>query len=333
MKILNEEYRDVSHSYASFDFYFKNSKIGIFDIETTGLSPLNSQIILSGFVLPQDDDVFLCKQIFSQNLEEEEELLKETIKVLENLDVIITYNGARFDVPFFLKRLEQYNLHCNHMPYNLDLYRVVKNYSEIRKFTPNLTQKTLESYLGLWTTRDDLIDGKISVDMYFQYLHNQDENLERQILLHNSDDVKQLYRILACIPQTDFHRSMCKYGFPFEQLLIENIKLQKKKLSFTGTIKGKPIYYSCYNDDARYNAIFDGNKFQIEIATLTHENLIFVDLDAFGPSIGSFENCEGLSDHYLVLSVNKEPISMAITMLIQNLLKEILSNQIIDTLI
>lgn len=333
MKILNENYTDALHSYASFDFYFKNCKIGIFDIETTGLSPANSQIILSGFVLPQDDDVFLCKQIFAEELSDEEDLLKETLKILEGLDMIITYNGARFDVPFFLKRLESYNLTCTHMPYNLDLYRVVKNYSEIRKFTPNLTQKTLESYLGLWDERADLIDGKVSVDMYFQYLHNKNAELERQILLHNSDDVKQLYRTLACIPQVDFHRAMCKYGFPLEHLLIEDIKLRKKKLTVTGTIKGKPIYYSCYNDDALYSATFNGNSFHLEISTLNHENLVFVDLNAYDIPFSNFNNCEGLSDHYLVLSADKEPMSMAVTALIKNLLTEILSNQIINTLI
>jgi hypothetical protein len=53
MKTIIENITSPLFSSAPFNQYFKDLRIGVFDIETTGLSPANSYLILSGFLIPE----------------------------------------------------------------------------------------------------------------------------------------------------------------------------------------------------------------------------------------------------------------------------------------
>lgn len=326
MKILNEIYKDQIFDYKIFDWYFKNAKIGIFDIETTGLSPKNSNLILSGFVLPLEDGTLLSKQIFAESLDDEPQVIEDTLNILNNLDCIVTYNGASFDVPFLQKRMSHHKITNNYMPYNLDIYRVLKKYSPIKEFMPNLKQTTVENFMGLWDKRMDQIDGGISVDLYAQYLTSKDMDLERQILLHNSDDVKQLYRLLEVLKKSDLHRAMCAFGFPCgkgNEFIIETIKLTTKKLKVTGKKIGKPFFYESYDDESRCNLKFDGHKFDMEILLINEDVLTFINLDDFNMKPSDFQNCEGVYDHYLVLATDKNPNPQATSSFIKKIIERI----------
>lgn len=328
MKIINEIYTDKQFDYSVFDFYFGNCKCAIFDIETTGLSPKKSQLVLSGFVIPQGNGTFLLKQIFAEDLSEERDVIEETLKVLSTVDFIVTYNGATFDVPFVQKRMAAHEFSRFPFPYNLDLYKMVRNHSDIGRFTPNLKQKTVENYMGLWSDRTDEIDGALSVDLYYEYLQSKDAQLEKTILLHNSDDVKQLYRLLEVLRQCNLHQGMCALGFPLENLIVEEIRLNKKRLSIDGSVLGKSIYYKEFNDEAQYFADFDKNKFHIEANVLFSQGLIFVDLDNYDAPKKIFNNCGGLKDHYLVLAVNDSINHLAVTTFIKYLTERICDNEL-----
>lgn len=338
MKIIKEKYSEYTIKNKTFDFFFNEKNTGTFDIETTGLSPKNSQLILSGFVLPQDDGNFLCVQIFAESLDEEFLVLLETYKILSTLDSIVTYNGARFDIPFIEKRLSYYLesgdpmvmetlAHCDfdftELPYNLDLYKLVKHHSDIGKFTPNLSQKTLENYLGIWYQRKDLINGGLSVDLYFEYLATGNPELKRQVLLHNSDDVKQLYRLLKCLPQTDLHRYLCKYGFPVSDFIVDKIKLSTRKLTIEGTKHKENFNYGFFNDEASMRGEFFNKEFNITLNLISHQSLVFVDLNLLDLDLEKFKNCEGFSQHYLVLSQDKTPVYMAVAYLVYYLIEHI----------
>lgn len=326
MKILNEIYEDKIFDYKIFDFYFKNAKIGIFDIETTGLSPKKNNLILSGFVIPLEDGTLLVKQLFAESLDDEAQVIEETINILNSLDCIITYNGASFDLPFLQKRMTHLNVKNNYVPYNLDLYRVMKKYSPVSKFMPNLKQTTLENFMGLWDKRTDKIDGGKSIDLYAQYLLSKDIQLERQILLHNSDDVKQLYRLLDVLKKCDLHRAMCAFGFPCgreNEFIIDKIKLSTKKLTITGNKIGKPFFYEMYDDESQCSAKFEGHKFEVQILLINEDILTFIDLINFKMDLNYFKNCEGLYNHYLVLATDKEPDPQSVSTFIKKLFERI----------
>lgn len=323
MKLLNEIIDIDTFSSSFFNFYFDEFNYGVFDIETTGLSPKYGRLILSGFAIPQGNGKLLVKQIFSEG-GDEEEVIRETLKVLSDLDFIITFNGASFDLPFLLGRMKLLNMDSYVPPYNLDMYKIVKNFSDIGKFTPNLKQKTLENYLGLWGYRLDEIHGGESIELYSQYLETKDVKLENLILLHNSDDVKQLYRLLTILNQTDFHRAMAISGFPHNIFLVTNIKLQKSKLTVSGTQLDVDSFlsYKGFLDEMGISYDFSKNEFSFSISLINHGDVIFADIHKLSLSSEPFKNCNGLSGQFLVLSDRGKVNHLAIN----TLTKEILNN-------
>ena len=327
MKIIDEIYKEKEFNFPTFDIYFGGMNGAVFDIETTGLSPKNSAIILSGFVMPQKDGSFLCKQIFAESLDDESAVIEETLKVMENLDYIVTYNGISFDVPFIEKRMNKLGIKDSPMPFNLDIYKIVKKCSDIRKFTPNLRQKTLENYMGLWPNRADLIDGGISVELYASYLIDRDPEKERQILLHNSDDVKQLYRLLEVLKSTDFHKAMCTEGFPCGKTVkVNSISVTKKSLKISGECTNPLLSYKCYDDICGIFADAQRGSFTVDISLIKEGTITFADLDILKAPTNIFTNCGSLVRHYLVLSENDKINFPAAALLGKHLTERIIKN-------
>lgn len=329
MKILDEIYTESEFTHAPFDFYFKGKKGAVFDIETTGLSPRNHALILSGFVIPQKDGSFLCKQIFAESLSEEDQVIEKTLCILKDLDYIVTYNGISFDIPFLEKRMHKAGFAKTDMPYNLDMYKIIRNFSDIKRFTPNLRQKTIENYLGLWQDRADEIDGGASVELYMSYLITRDSDCERQILLHNSDDVKQLYRILRALYQCDVHHAMCQSGFPIDNdVRIENISLKKERLTVTASVKDKYTDYRSFDDERGiYISLFNGDL-KININLIREGPIIFADLNCLALPSESFENCGSLVRHYLILEQEGNINHQALAALAKIITERILKNEL-----
>ncbi len=76
---------------------------------------------------------------------------------------------------------------------------VMKHYSDLPKLLSSMSQKSLEVFAGLSTGRDDKISGKESVELYSQYQTTGAHDVLSQILLHNSDDIKQLFRLVTIV--------------------------------------------------------------------------------------------------------------------------------------
>ena len=340
MKILKEEYKDEELALGFFDTYFKGMKYAIFDIETTGLSPKNCQVILSGFVIPTGNGNFQMIQYFAETLSDEAEVLIATMKILENVDFIITFNGQSFDIPFVEKRVNALNINSFKKPsqvYNLDIYRLVRKFSDVKKFVPNLKQKTLENFLGLYTTRDDQIDGGKSVDQYFEYLATKDPELERTILLHNSDDVKQLYRLCNILKKVDFHQAMANVGFPCNATTIENISLIRGMFRLTG--RTLLADYTIYDDNTNLKLTIVHGILILNLQLNEKDGLTFLDLQGlfqacldngfavhedFQGTLDYFKNCNGLYlDRFLMLVVDGETNYKAANLLGKYLIERI----------
>lgn len=340
MKILKEVYKDDELALGFFDTYFKGMNYAIFDIETTGLSPKNCQVILSGFVIPMGNGEFQMVQYFAESLSDEAEVLTATMKILESVDFIITFNGKAFDIPFVEKRVSKLNINSQKSPsdiYNLDIYKIVRKFSDIKRFVPNLKQKTLENFLGLYTTRDDQIDGGKSVEQYYEYLVTGDSELERTILLHNSDDVKQLYRLCNILKQVDFHRAMSEFGFPCFMTTIENIQLSRGWF----TLSGKTLLpdYTIYDDGTNLKMSIVHGNLNLLLQLNKKDGLLFLDLQKlfeacrangfdknidYAGTLEYFENCNGLYlDHFLMLVVDDEINYKAVNLLAKYLIERI----------
>ncbi len=69
------------------------------DIETTGLSPFNSEITVIGIHLCSGEDIDFI-QLVGRDIS-----AQSILEALDGVEVFHTYNGSRFDLPFIYSRL------------------------------------------------------------------------------------------------------------------------------------------------------------------------------------------------------------------------------------
>nr|WP_245156583.1 ribonuclease H-like domain-containing protein [Clostridium aminobutyricum] len=285
------------------DFYFGKKKIGVLDIETTGLNPQYSHFILGGLLIFQEDGVRV-KQYFAENLQEEKQTLTAFLDEAKKMDILITYNGKHFDIKYLKTRMAELGLSDENLfPYNFDLYLMINGHSSLRKLLPNLKQKTVENFMGLWSSRKDEISGAESVELYKRYLSTKDSDLRDLILLHNRDDILQLSQLLPVLKKVDIHKGFFSLGFPVESLSISKITMEAKELKIWGHQR-YPISYSSYGlDDSPCFLDFDrySKDFYIGLPIIRRSVLGIVDTKSFEKDFSSLSKYETFENGFLVL--------------------------------
>ncbi len=300
MRHLTESYDEELYSGSAFKFYFDKLKIGVLDIETTGLNPARNKFILGGLL---DMESRTLHQYFAETRSEEEDALRSFSTCIAELDMVITYNGRHFDMPFINRRMKTFAMgSCS--PYNLDIYLILNGHSPIKKFLPNLKQKSVENYMGLWQTRTDEISGLESVELYNRYEKSGDEDLARKILLHNSDDVVQLTRTLTVLGKADLHKAMFHLGFPAGPLTVEKIRMDSDSMTVTGTQRRDAKNYTGYTFGGFAAEIhMDRNtaSFSMKFPLIRESGLAIADLEAAGLDTGQFQMYPSYGSGFLVL--------------------------------
>ncbi len=146
------------------------------DIETTGLSPLYSEITVIGVYLVANDTEKMVQlvgeDVTADNLHE----------VLEDVQTIYTYNGSRFDLPFIREwlgvDLKKTHDHCDLMYdcWRNDLYGGLKR---------------VELQLNIARELRD-IDGYQAVLLWWRYRNHGDKEALKLLLHYNREDVMNL---------------------------------------------------------------------------------------------------------------------------------------------
>ena len=146
------------------------------DIETTGLSPWDSEITVVGVYLYNGDETNFIQLVG------DEVTANNILEALKYTSVIYTYNGSRFDLPFIYCRLGL-NLaklfpHCDLM------YGCWRN---------NLYGgfKAVERQLGI-ERRLIEINGCEAVKLWWRYRNDYDEDALATLLEYNKEDVINL---------------------------------------------------------------------------------------------------------------------------------------------
>ncbi|MEG0924401.1 MAG: ribonuclease H-like domain-containing protein [Anaerovoracaceae bacterium] len=335
MKTIEKRYKITEFNNKTFSFYFNNLNVGVFDIETTGLNPTYCNLILSG-IIGINNNVATVTQYFAENQDQETEVISATIKKLSEFDIIITYNGKHFDLPFLEKRANTLGIAMDFLPYNLDIYLVLHGHSYFRQQISNLKQKTVEIFMGIASGRDDEISGAESVELYNEYTRTSNPLLLEKILLHNCDDVIQLYRLLSVIPKTDFHHAMFKLGFPINSiagnspiLTVDKITLEHKHLRIMGSQKNKQMDYINFpTESLPIHIIFDSasRSFELIIPLIREQNAAYIDLLQLGVDSKEFSKYPSFENGYLILENNKVVNHLEINHLSKVLLNKILSS-------
>lgn len=315
MKILNE--------------YFKDCKVVIMDIETTGLVSEKDHVIVGGLLGFKDDKAETI-QFFADTPSAEKQLLEDFMPFLRAADVIISYNGDSFDLPFLNKRLQKNGMDDFIPGYkSFDLYRILRK-SSFSRILPNLKQKTVEQYMGISFERADEISGRECVEYYLKYQETGDAALKAAILLHNGDDLVQLRSLMDLLKNLDLHAAMYRIGFNIieagRKITVSKIHFGPGSVIVKGFHSGIPMDYVAFAPPYKIKLTSTDQAFIMEIPFEKHDGHAYIDLNEFGFDHQDFHNYAGYQKGYLILK-NGQKINYAeINHLIKRISREILSS-------
>lgn len=331
MLITREDIQGKMYSSPILSEYFEDLSMVVADIETTGLSPKNSIVMLGGVVAERDANR-RAAQIFAASEEEEKELLERYIKWLSHFDIVITYNGQSFDLPFIRKRLIHHGLNTFELDrlYSLDLYRVVKYHSFLPELLTDLKQKSVEIYLGDSSARTDKIGGAENIKLYDSYKHSsgaEQENALSQILLHNRDDIVRLSDMLRLLQNLDFHEIMHGEGFPLRigdvLLHVEKPKLKSGLMFVGGKIYGATKDIHIFLESIEFKLDIQKRSFELKVELKELESLALADTEALEFEPRMFDNTGGWASGYLVLKdddgIRYQEVNLIIRLILQRI--------------
>jgi len=146
------------------------------DIETTGLSPWNSDVTVVG-VCRQDEDGLRMVQLVGS------EITREAVeRLLEGAETLYTYNGKRFDIAFLTCRLDiELPPALRHRDLMYDCWD--------RGLYGGL--KVVEQRLGINRILRD-VSGIQAVQLWWRYARWGDEAALAKLLAYNREDVMNL---------------------------------------------------------------------------------------------------------------------------------------------
>lgn len=200
MKIFDNDSYNLSMNYP-IEQFGEPEKILFFDIETTGLSAKTASVYMIGCCY-YNGNKWVLKQWFASTPEEEAEILNAFSDFTESFEVLIHFNGNKFDIPFINERLE---LHDLFIPFDnfigVDIYRRVFPFRHFLKLS-NCKQKTLEEFLGI--QREDVYSGGELIAVYKEYCENPTDEALSFLLQHNADDLAGMVSILPIFSFIDF---------------------------------------------------------------------------------------------------------------------------------
>lgn len=212
------------------DIFYKYDmeNMAYFDIETTGFDKEKDCIMLISLGWFSKKNTFCVKQYFAESLEEEKSILIQFKEDIEGFNTWCSYNGKAFDEPYIKIKLEKYNINCIIPDNHVDLYRMIRPY--YRKLgIERCNLKTVEKFIGI--QREDLIDGGISIELYYKYLQEHGEELKETIMLHNFEDVlnlPKLFEIVSKIDEGDLRRDdiITEKQYKYLQYLIKKNNIE-----------------------------------------------------------------------------------------------------------
>lgn len=307
MVIFMKIFKDSFTKDMEYNKYFNGQAVCFLDIETTGFSRKYNFIYLIGIVFFNSKEKrWELIQIFAENINSEKEILLQLIEYVKDFDLILTYNGDSFDIPFINSRLELYSIDFNLFSIdNYDIYKLIKENKIYLEFE-NYKLKTIERNLQIF--RDDIYSGGDCIQFYKDYVKNGDVELLDRILQHNYDDLFYLVDIIKITDMIDDRKSIHTAS---GTIMIDCIAAMGDIFSVEGYFYGdenvKLIHY-----DALYS--IDINKDRFEMALDYHIGLVspkekglYIDKNNFAlEDIPTANANYTIPDRFLLLQVGKK---------------------------
>lgn len=200
MEEIRREFNNSIYIPDNLKVYSRDSRMVFFDIETLGLNPQFYPVILIGMSY-EENGKYIVEQFFAEDILEEERILNQFKSKISPSDILVTYNGKNFDVPYINKRMERYGLNYSLNQEHLDVICHVRP-NKKKLGLESCSLKSVERYLRI--NREDTIDGAESINLYNRYVKTREEEIKQKIMLHNFEDVYNLPGILKIFDNIEF---------------------------------------------------------------------------------------------------------------------------------
>lgn len=173
---------------------FDPRRILYLDTETTGFQGAGTVAFLIG-VGYLTDEGFVVRQYLMRDYPEEIFQLQKLADMLQNFDVICSFNGRSFDVPLLRDRflMNRLNTACLDKPH-IDLLHIARRIWKLRLKRCNLGRLE-EAVLGVCRVGD--IPGSEVPQRFFSYLKTGQFDLLRDVIDHNAQDIASLCVLLS----------------------------------------------------------------------------------------------------------------------------------------
>lgn len=200
------------------------------DIETTGLSPYYDKITLIGTFDGNKIKIFL-----------KDNNLEEALDYLRNFEIIVTFNGKLFDIPFIKKELPKAKI----PPVHIDLRYLLRSLG----FTGSL--KKIEEKLSMQRPKDmQEINGREAAVLWSKFVKGDNKALEK-LFLYNIYDTVNLQKLLHFCYQEKAKEIEIEINRPPYQMRLSETSQERKVDNYIASLYFHiPKITSKYSDDA-----------------------------------------------------------------------------------
>ncbi|KAA3633746.1 MAG: hypothetical protein DWP97_08445 [Calditrichaeota bacterium] len=175
------------------EMHFDPNQLLFFDIETTGVSGSGAVPFLIGCGSLFENE-FVVRQYLLADYTDETAMLEDLLDELTADKVLVTYNGASFDLPFVKDRMI-INRVTRNIPLagHIDLLHSTRRIFKKRLKDCSLTNIEREIF-GFH--RQDDIPGYLVPSVFFEWLNSDSLELMPLVVEHNKYDIFSLYLLL-----------------------------------------------------------------------------------------------------------------------------------------
>lgn len=211
-----------------------------FDIETTGLSPMRSDLYIIGYGYIQDN-LYHINLLFNDDGISEPDMLSEFSDLIKKYKYLVSYNGGTFDIPYIRTKFKQFDIADTlDTITSIDVYKTTRKYKKIFQL-PSVKQVDIEDIVGF--KRQSYISGGDLIAAYKNYLHNNSQELLQSMLTHNLDDIRGLISISDCVNLSHLH-----------ECHVETIENTDSAITYTCSIPYIPCRLTYADSHFRINA-------------------------------------------------------------------------------
>ena len=232
-KLFNEINMDIIQVIANtvVDYEFKNIKDNLLfiDTETTGLMGGTGTVAFLIGVGYFNKNVLTIEQHIMRDYDEEAAMLKKIKELLDQKDILVSFNGKSFDLPLIKTRLILNRLRYSKHRLHLDLLHSARR---IWSFLDSCSLGSLETQV-LDFERNDDIPGSMIPGIYFDFIEKNDYKLLAPVIEHNLYDILSLVTLFTHLKEIHLNN----IDDLSSQELYQLGRLREKEKDYKGCIK------------------------------------------------------------------------------------------------